>query len=65
MNSPSGKPVDIEVRPADGEEYAGLALSDQLEWGFNFPSRVTVPGGAEVWIVVRQPGWVTVGAVDR
>ena len=65
VSSPSEKLVDIEVIPADGQEYVGLALKEQLPWGYDFPSRVTVSGGVEVWIVVRQKGRVTVVATDR
>ena len=62
VNSPSGKPVDIEVIPADGQEYVGLAVGDQINSGFNFPRKVTVSGGDEVWIVVGQLGRVTLCA---
>lgn len=66
VNAPSGKPIDIEVVPADGQPYAGLALADQVvDWYANFPSRVTVSGGDSVWIAVRQPGRVNVIATGR
>jgi hypothetical protein len=32
VSSPSEKLVDIEVIPADGQEYVGLALKEQLPW---------------------------------
>ena len=66
VNATSGKPIDIEVVPADGQPYAGLALADQVvDWYANFPSRVTVSGGDSVWIAVRQPGRVNVIATGR
>ena len=64
INSPSGKLVEIEVIPAAGQDYVGLALQEQLPWGYDFPSRVTVSGGVEVWIVVRQERRVTVVATE-
>ena len=64
-NAPSGKLVDIEVSPEDGQEYVGLAVRDQVALGYDFPSRVTVSGGDEVWIVVGQPGRVTLRAAGR
>lgn len=62
VNSPPGKLVDIEVIPADGQEYVGLAVRDQVALGYDFPRRVTVSGGDEVWIVVGQLGRVTLRA---
>jgi hypothetical protein len=62
VNSPPGKLVDLEVIPADGQEYAGLAVRDQVALGYDFPRRLTVSGGDEVWIVVGQLGRVTLRA---
>ena len=63
VNAPSGQPVDLEVTSSDGQEHVGLAFGDQqLFWESNFPSRVTVPGGVDVWIAVRQLGRVTLRA---
>lgn len=64
-NSPSGQLVDIEVSPEDGQEYVGLAVRDQVVLGYDFPRRVTVSGGDEVWIVVGQLGRVTLRAAGR
>ncbi len=65
VNAPSGQLVDIEVIATEGQEYVGLALRDQLIWGRTFPTRLTAPGGAEVWIFARQVGRVTLRAVGR
>jgi hypothetical protein len=65
VDAPSGTLVDLEAMPAEGQEYAGLAPRDQLSWGASLPSRVTVPGGVEIWIFVRQPGQVTLRAAGR
>jgi hypothetical protein len=64
VNSSSDKFVDIEVIPADSQDYAGLAVGDELQSGYNFPRRVTASGGDEVWIVVRQLGQVTIVATN-
>ena len=52
----------LEVLPADGQDYAGLGVRDQMLVGYNFPSQLAVPNGAEVWIVVRHLGRVTLHA---
>jgi hypothetical protein len=65
VSAPPGKLLNIKVVPADGLEYAGLAGRDQLQWGYNFPNELTVPGGADVWIAVRQFGRVTIIATER
>jgi hypothetical protein len=64
-NSPPGKLLDLEVSPEDGQEYVGLAVRDQVVLGYDFPRRVTVSGGDEVWIVVGQLGRVTLRAARR
>ena len=65
VSAPPGKLVNIKVVPVDGLEYAGLAGWDQLEWGYNFPNELTVAGGVDVWIAVRQFGRVTIIATER
>ena len=64
VNSSPDKLVDIEVIPADSHDYAGLAVGNELQSGYNFPRRVTASGGDEVWIVVRQLGRVTIVATN-
>jgi hypothetical protein len=64
-DSPSGKLVDIEVVPEDGQEYVGLAVGDQVVLGYDFPRRVTVSGGEAVWIVVGELGRVALHADGR
>jgi hypothetical protein len=64
VNAPSGTLVDIEVFPADGQEYVGLARRDELSL-YPLPRQVTVSGGDDVWIVVEQLGRVTLRAAGR
>lgn len=66
VNAPSGTRVDIEVFPADGQEYVGLARRDERSL-YPLPRQVTVSGGDDVWIVVGigQLGRVTLRAAGR
>jgi hypothetical protein len=66
VNSPSGELVDLEVFPADRQKEIGLARArEQSEFAADLPRRLTVAGGDEVWIVVGEPGRVTLRAAGR
>jgi hypothetical protein len=65
VNAPSGTLVDIEVFPADGQEYVGLAAGRYARYEDNLPRQVTVSGGDDVWIVVGKLGRVTLRAGGR
>jgi hypothetical protein len=65
VNAPSGKLVDIEVIPADGQEDVGLAVGNPHFWPDGLPRQVTVSGSVEVWILVGQLGRVTLRAAGR
>jgi hypothetical protein len=66
VNAPSGKLVDIEVIPEDGQEDVGLAVGNPPRPD-GLPRQVTVSGGDDVWIVNRlgQLGRVTLRAAGR
>jgi hypothetical protein len=66
VNAPSGELVDLDVFPADGQKEVGLARREsEFESVVDLPSRMTVAGGDEVWIVVGELGRVKLRAASR